>query len=287
MLAESLIDSTQMLTSGFMAVASAVAVYLGYRPIQALVLAQERQWGHVLKNNLLIDVEPRMVTVLTGVAMVVLGALGYGATESFIGVILFAAAGAILPAATIRMLQHRRLTKLEDQLVGGIVTLASGVRAGLNLVQSMELVARDGPNPLRQEFAHLVREYDYGVPLEQAMENAALRIGSGDYRLLFAALQTHRERGGDLGETLDRIADSIREIQRLEKRVQTLTAQGRATARWLGAMPVVVGGIYYFIEPGAVGALFSDGMGNLILVGIVLLNILGFLWIRKIMAIDI
>jgi len=76
MLAESLIDSTQMLTSGFMAVASAVAVYLGYRPIQALVLAQERQWGHVLKNNLLIDVEPRMVTVLTGVAMVVLGALG-------------------------------------------------------------------------------------------------------------------------------------------------------------------------------------------------------------------
>jgi len=119
------------------------------------------------------------------------------------------------------------------------------------------------------------------------MENSARRIGSGDFRLLFSALHTHRERGGDLGQTLDRIADSIREIQRLERRVQTLTAQGRATARWLGAMPLVIGGIYYLIDSDAIMDLFSQTSGNVILFGVVVLNIAGFLWIKKIVSIDI
>jgi len=188
----------------------------------------------------------------------------------------------------LKLLRIRRLDRLELQLVGGIQTLASGVRAGLNLVQSMELVARDGPIPLRQEFRHLLREYEYGVPLEEAMDNAATRIGSGDFRLLFAALQTHRERGGNLGETLDRIGESIREIQRLEGRVKTLTAQGRATARWLGAMPVVILLIlYFFVDDTGVMTLFVEDLGKLILLAIVVLNVLGFLWIKKIVTIDI
>ncbi len=277
----------QAVTSVLFFVAIAAGVYMGYAPLKALILRQERMFGTVLRSTLLLDVKPRAVTLLCGLAMAVLGAVGFLATESFLGVVLCGAVGAILPPVFLRMLRRRRLRKLEDQLVGGIVTLASGVRAGLNLVQAMELVARDGPSPLRQEFAHLVREYEYGVPLEQAMDNAGERIGSGDFKLLFAALQTHRERGGDLGVTLDRIADSIREIQRLEKRVETLTAQGRATARWLGAMPLVIGTIYYFIDPAGVMALFTQGLGNLILLGIIILNILGFLWIRKIVSIDI
>jgi tight adherence protein B len=280
-------QAMQVVTSVLFFVAMAAATYMAYEPLKALILRQEQQFGTVLRSTLLLDVKPRAVTLLCGLAIALLGGFGYLVTENFFGVVLCGAAGAVLPPVFLRMLRRRRLRKLEDQLVGGIVTLASGVRAGLNLVQAMELVSRDGPTPLRQEFAHLVREYEYGVPLEQAMDNAGERIGSGDFKLLFAALETHRERGGDLGETLDRIADSIREIQRLEKRVETLTAQGRATARWLGAMPVVIGIIYYFIDPAGVMALFEKGLGNLILLGIIILNILGFLWIKKIVSIDI
>jgi tight adherence protein B len=134
----------------------------------------------------------------------------------------------------------------------------------------------------------MLREYEYGIPLDEAMDNASVRIGSGDFRLLFAALHTHRERGGDLGETLDRIAESIREIQRLENQVETLTAEGRATARWLGAMPIVVLGILYFIvSPEGVRSLFTDDFGKMLLLIMAILNVAGFLWIRKIMAIDI
>jgi tight adherence protein B len=162
------------------------------------------------------------------------------------------------------------------------------VRAGLNFVQAMELIAHDGPVPLRQEFAHMLREYEYGLAMEEAMNNAAVRIGSGDFRLLFSALLTHRQRGGDLGDTLDRIADSIREIQRLESRVQTLTAQGRATARALGAMPAIVLAILYFlVDKKGIVDMFTYTSGKLLLAMMLLLNIMGFLWVRKIMDIDV
>jgi tight adherence protein B len=86
---------------------------------------------------------------------------------------------------------------------------------------------------------------------------------------------------------LDEIADSIREIQRLEKRVQTLTAQGRTTARWLGAMPILVLVVMFVIEKSYVISLFETGVGQFIIGLIVVLNLVGFLWIRKIVAIDI
>jgi len=279
--------TTVAISSAVMFVGTGAAVFLGYRPFLQAVRYQEHQFDRVLRGILLLDIKPRSATITMGMGIVALAIILYAITESLVGMAFGAAVGVVLPSGIMRILRRRRLDRLENQLVGGIQTLASGVRAGLNLVQSMQLVARDGPVPLRQEFAHMMREYEYGVPLEDAMNNCAARIGSGDFRLLFAALLTHRERGGDLGDTLDRIAESIREIQRLENRVKTLTAQGRATARWLGAMPGVVLLILYFIVQQDVKSLFIDDLGKIILLAILVLNILGFLWIKKIVTIDI
>jgi len=280
-------DLFEVFVSVVMFALSATAAYVGWRPLVGLIESREREYDQIFRRALLLDISPRLITMATGMVILMLGFLGYAMFRSVWGVIPLGLIGALLPHAMVRYLRRRRLKKLEEQLVGGVQTLASGVRAGLNLVQSLALVARDGPSPLRQEFRHLTREYEYGVPLEQAMRNAAERIGSADFRLLFAALHTHRERGGDLGETLDRIAESIREIQRLEGRVQTLTAQGRATARWLAAMPIVIFGIMYLIDAGGVRMMFTEPVGNLLLGSIVLLTFLGFLWIRKVIAIDI
>ncbi len=280
-------DMFQMFVSAVLFVLSAAAAYIGYLPIRDIVRRREKEYDLIFRRVLLLDIPPRMITMLTGMVILVLGFMGYALTRSVWGVLPLGFLGALLPHAMIRYLRRRRLKRLEEQLVGGVQTLASGVRAGLNLVQSLAMVARDGPSPLRQEFRHLTREYEYGISLEEAMGNAAERIGSSDFRLLFAALQTHRERGGDLGETLDRICDSIREIQRLEGQVQTLTAQGRATARWLAAMPVIILGILYIIDAGGVKQMFTEPVGNMLLGLIGLLTFLGFLWIRKVIAIDI
>jgi tight adherence protein B len=268
--------------------ATLVAVYLGWRPFVAAIFRQEDRYDLVLRRRLLWRTPVRSVTVVVFVLTGLVALLGYVVTGSVFGAIIFGLLSGLLPPMLLKWLQRRHLRALDDQLVPGIQTLASGVRAGLNLVQSMQLVARDGPKPLKNEITHLLQEYEYGVALDDAMSNAATRIGSGDYRLLFSALQTHRQRGGDLGATLDRIAESIREIQRLEKRLESLTAQGRATARWLGVMPIVVLALLFFlIDPEGVKALFLDPLGKLMLTGVLVLNLLGFLWVRKIMAVDI
>ena len=286
---EASLDMTQqVIASIVMMVTTTVAIRIGAAPFGQLIARRERHYMQVLGGSLLMSVKPRTVTVLSFLLMFLLAMIGYTITGSLFGAFGGLILGLLLPTMFIKHLREKRLGKLNAQLVGGIQTLASGVRAGLNLVQALELVARDGPLPLRQEFAHLVREYEFGIGLEDAMGNAAKRIGSGDFGLLFAALLTHRERGGNLGETLDKICDAIREIQRLEHRVNSLTAQGRATARFLGAMPAVVLAIVYFIvDPKGVEAMFISTAGKVIIAAIIILNILGFLWIKKIMDIDI
>jgi len=269
-------------------VGTAVAVFVGGRPLMAVMKRQQQQYDTVLRRQLLMNISPRAAMVMTVFFVVAMAGIGFAVNQGLVGVLAGGTVGILTPSFVLRSLRRRRLKKLEEQLVSGIQTLASGVRAGLNLVQSMGIVARDGPVPLRQEFAHLLQEYEFGLGLEDAMNNAVDRIGSSDFRLLFSALQTHRERGGDLGETLDRIAESIREIQRLEKRVIALTAQGRATARALGVMPLVVLAILYFlVSPEGVRELFYTDLGKVLLMCMAALNVIGFLWIKKIVTLDI
>ena len=292
---EDISGTAQAVSTGLLGAFCVAAVLVGYRPFKAVVAARERGFERDLQGSLMMDIRPRSVTYLTGLGMLLTATAGFFLLGQWVGAVLGLIGGAFLPPVAIAYLRRRRVAKLDEQLVSSIRTLASGVRAGLNLVQAMQLVARDGAVPVCQEYNHMMREYEYGVPLETAMANAARRIGSSDYQLLFAALLTHRERGGDLGETLDRIAESILEIQRLESRVKTLTAQGRTTARWLATMPGVVLGILYLIDSDQVRQLFAlqtesghaNVVGNLILGTIIILNIAGYLWIRKIVAIDI
>ncbi len=264
-----------------------LAVVGGWPYVRRWVLVQERIYGHILRSSLLLDIRPRSATWFGVGCVCVGGVVGYLFIQSLIVLIFGAVLGAAIPMLTLRYLRFRRTSALNEQLVDGLQSLASGVRAGLNLVQAIELVSKNLPSPISQEFAHLLREYEYGTPIETAMANAADRIGLPNYRLVFTALQTHRERGGDLGETLDRIADSVREIQRLENRIDALTGQNRAAARWMGAMPLIILVMLSMIDPHGVRMLFVDDVGKIILGAIVAMNVIGFVWIRQIVNIDI
>ena len=151
----------------------------------------------------------------------------------------------------------------------------------------MELLVQNHRGAIQQEFQQLLREYQLGVDLSQAMGNTANRIGSSYYRLVFSAIQAHRQRGGDVGESLDRISDSVREIQRLEGRLTALTAQGRAQARMMAAVAVVILAIMYFIRPDATSFLVTEPSGRLILlIGAAMIGV-AIVWIRRIMQVDI
>ena len=276
-----------ILTNLCLAAAVFTGVLAGWAPLRRWVLRQEQIYGQILQTGLLLDIRPRSATIFGIACMAATAVLGYVIVHDPLALLAGAVLGAAVPMLTLRYLRRHRMAKLEDQLVDAVQALSSGVRAGLNMVQAFELVAQNLPAPVSQEFAHLLREYEYGVPIESAMGNAAARLDLANYRLLFSALQTHRQRGGDLGVTLDRIAESIREIQRLEKRVETLTAQGRAAARWMACITPIILVILYFIDPLGVTMLFTDDVGRMMLAAIVVMNVVGFVWIKRIVTIDI
>ncbi|MCC5830381.1 MAG: type II secretion system F family protein [Phycisphaeraceae bacterium] len=268
---------------------SAVFVFVqyGWAPFRQLMLRYEARYDRVLNRQLLLNIPPRVALIVALCLIVVPGALFVMFTNSLLAFIPGALLGAFVPPLVLRHMETKRRIRLEQQLVDGITTLASGQRAGLNLVQSMELLVENTVGPIRQEFAQLLREYAMGMDLNQAMRSAANRIGLQNYRLLFTAIEMHRLRGGDAAESLDRIAESIREIQRLEGKLDAVTAQGRSQARMMAMMPFVVVGVLLIITPDDTRMLFTEPTGRLLLLLVVGLIFAGFWWIRNIMSVDI
>jgi len=261
-------------------------VRYGFTPGKAWLDKQQLHYDRVLCRQLLLDIDPRTAvwSHVGGVALVVL--IGVFLTGPLIGIVL-GAVSAMVPYFLIRHLEAKRRSRLEVQLVDGLASMASGVRAGLNLVQSMQLLVTNQSGPIKQEFGQILREYEMGMDLNQAMRQASDRIGSPLYRLTFTAIEMHRLRGGDSGESMDRIAESIREIQRLEGKLDAITAQGRVQANMMAMMAVVIIVMMQVIFPDDTMMLFTMTEGRIILLLAISLIAAGYFWIRKIMQVDI
>ena len=271
----------------FVLAAAFLVVRFGWGPLAWWMRRQQTAYDRVFRRQLLIDLEPRTALGLHIGGIVIAVLVGYFISQSIVIGLVLGAVAFFIPHLIIRHLETKRRQRLETQLVDGLTTLASGTRAGLNLVQAMELLAANHRGPIQQEFSQILREYGMGLDLNQAMRGASDRIGSPLYRLTFTAIEMHRLRGGDTGESMDRIAESIREIHRLEGKLDAITAQGRSQAWMMAVMPLVFLLILYAINPAGVQLLFTTNIGRIILLFVVGLIVLGFLWIRRIMRVDI
>lgn len=285
----------QGLITLLMMVAAFGAVIALRLPFGRLIERQEADFHGALVELFMFDVTPRQLTyVMFGGALlagVLLGLFalhaGSGVGSLVLAFVFGLALGYWVPRLVIFVLQRRRRQKLNEQLIDGLVTLANGMRAGLNLVQSMKLIETNTAPPLAQEFGLMLREFEHGASVDEVMRRASARIKLHHYRLLFAAMETARMRGGNLPQTLDRLGESLREIMRLEEKVKALTAQNQMSALFMGLMPLVVACIYYLIDPDFVQALLNDQWGLLLLGIAALMNLTGFLWIRKICSFEI
>lgn len=193
-----------------------------------------------------------------------------------------------IPWYVLKRLAGTRRMMIEDQLADSMVSLSSAIKAGLSLAQALEILADQSPNPISQEFQQMVSEYKLGKPLDQVLQETKERLRSENFALFAAAMQASRESGGRLNETVDRIAHSVRELQRLERKVQTETAQARSSAFYMALAPIVILLIYYlFIDPVSTSRLFTTLPGQVILSISLVLNVVAYLWARKILSPDI
>lgn len=194
----------------------------------------------------------------------------------------------VLPWFWIRRMAHQRALQIEDQLADSMVSLASAIKAGLSLAQSLEILAQQSPRPIASEFQQIVSEYQMGKPLEKCLNEARVRLRSENFALFAAAMQASRESGGKLNETVERIAISVREMQRLERKVQADTSQARTSAVYMALVPFFVLAVYYFVvDPANTERLFTTVLGQVFLCAALILNVLAYLWARRILNPDI
>jgi len=199
------------------------------------------------------------------------------------GLVTAALLGA-LPWQIIKVMAEKRRQQIEDQLADAMVALSSAIKAGLSLAQALDILAQQTPRPICQEFQQIIGEYQLGKPLERCLKEAKVRLRSENFALFAAAMEASRESGGRLNETVERIAHSVRELQRLERKILSETAQARTSAIYMALAPAVVLALYYFIlDPVNTQRLFTTFAGQVMLCVAVVLNVSAFLWARRIL----
>jgi tight adherence protein B len=204
---------------------------------------------------------------------------------------LSAAVGALLGYFLPRMWVGRRissrLNSFNKQLPDTITLLSNSLRAGSSFLQSIELVSRESPAPMGSEMGRVVREVNLGLSMEEALSNMVRRIKSDDLDLMVTAIGVQQQVGGNLAEILDTIAFTIRERVRIKGEIRTLTAQGRYSGYLVAFLPIGIMITLNFINPEFMKPLFTELIGQILLVvGAIMMGI-GFFAIRKITDIKV
>lgn len=213
--------------------------------------------------------------------------LVYMFTDSLI--ISSAAAGISLlfPPHVFRRIRQGRLWRLDQQLPDMLLGLAGALRAGSGLQTALRHTVDHASVPLSQELGLMLREQRMGVSFEQALRNVYSRVPTEGVSLVVSALNIAGQSGGNLAETLERIAVTLRTRHYLLGRVRALTSQGRMQAWVMASLPPGLAFVLYWLEPDAMSALWDTPVGWAVLLLIITLESAGIFFIRRIVQIDV
>ena len=200
---------------------------------------------------------------------------------------IFAVFGFMLPAFVVQVLTTRRVHRMNEQLEQMVSMVSNSLKAGFGLLQSLEQASQQLSPPLSSELLRVVRETEVGATLEDALTDLAKRVDSYDLDMIVTAVLIQRTVGGNLAEVLDNVGHTIRERVRIEGEVNTLTTSKKLSGVVVGLLPVALVLLFFAMDPDYMSLLFTHTAGRILLVTGVLLDLLGLLVIRSILAVDI
>ncbi len=221
---------------------------------------------------------------------------GLGFAVSFLllggvmGAILGVGAGAIaffVPHKWMGMRREGRRKKLEEQLPEALSLIANSLKAGFGLLQSLNQAAEQIHHPLGTELATTIHEMNMGANADEALLALSERSGSYDLDLAVTAMLVQRSVGGNLAEILNTVAAMMRERIRIRGEIKTLTAQQTMTGMVIGALPIGVGAMFLMVSPDYITVLFTDTLGRIMLGVSLVLETIGVMVIRRIVAIEV
>jgi tight adherence protein B len=225
---------------------------------------------------------------LMAMGLAVLMALVTGAlVGSKWGWIVGGAIGFAMPFIFLNVKRSRRLRTFEEQFPEGLDLIARALKAGHAFATGLKMVADEMAEPVGPEFRKTFDEQNFGLPLKDALNNLAVRMPLLDVRFFATAVLIQRETGGNLSEILDNLAYVVRERFKILRQVRVYTAHGRMTGYVLLGLPAALAVALMFINPEHMNLLFTERMGRLMLMGTVVMQTIGYVWIRKIVTIEV
>jgi tight adherence protein B len=231
----------------------------------------------------------QLVSGAAGLALGRLAAVRFGLEGVWLIVALVVGAGIglWLPRAFLGLRRSRRIRRVEQQFPLAVDTIASAIQAGQSLPQAIELLARDMPAPVGTEFGQVVREMGLGLPLEQALNGLAERLGMRDVEIFVAAVHIQYRTGGNLSETLRGIANTIRERLRIRGEIRVLTGQQRISAYIVSALPICIALGLRIASPAYFNRLLEPGTMRILVICGILGLVAGFYFLRRIADIEL
>ena len=204
-----------------------------------------------------------------------------------VGLLVLGLIGLAAPWVYLKRRTSKRRKKFIEQLADMSQMMGNSMRAGFSIIQSMELVAGEGPSPAREEFERVVTEVKLGLPLEQALEHMLGRIPSEDLGLAVVAINVQRQVGGNLAEILMVISKTVRERVRFTRELKAMTSAGRYSSYVITALPVGVAIVINFMDRPYESYLYTTLIGHLMMGVAITMVIAGFFILNRIANIEV
>jgi len=180
-----------------------------------------------------------------------------------------------------------KMDLFNNQLIEALGMITNSVRAGQSFAQALENLVKDSKPPLSTEFELVLKKIKLGTPMGVALLEMSDKVKSNDLRISVLSINLARESGGNMGEILSSIAETMRERKKIYGKIAALTAQGKASGIVMGVVPFILLGVLYFIQPTMMSLLFTTLLGNIMLCLVVVMITVGMIVINKIVSIDI
>lgn len=248
-----------------------------------------KRWREKLDRELMrgdIPLKGGEFLVLQGFLAFIFFLAGILMTQNVLLGLLFLFTGGFIPRFWLKSAQKRKRRQFNNQLADSLLILANSLRAGFSLLQAMEMVSQEMPNPISGEFKLTLKEMTYGTSTETALLHLGERVGSDDLDLLVTAVLIQRQVGGNLAEVLMNIHATIQDRLRIQQEIKTLTAQGRMSGYIIAGLPFAISGVLTVLNPDYLKVLFTHPIGLIMLGTGFFLQLIGFILIRKIITIE-
>ena len=223
---------------------------------------------------------------LVAIAVIVLSLIG-SILANVVGALAGAVVGALVPFALLSRAASRRQAAIQGQLADTLMVIASSMRAGHSFMQSLDSAAKEVDEPAAGEFGRVLTEIRLGRDTEGALEALVERVGSQDLEWAVTAIKIQRKIGGNLSEVLETVAKTIRERETLRRQVRVLSAEGRISIIVLTVLPLLLAGYIMLVNPEYLRTLTTTTAGIAISITGGLMMVLGYVWMRKIVKLDV